>query len=74
MLLSFIDLYVFLSMCAFSDKTIDLIPNATQKRQVKSSIKILAQIEVGNEDFQTDKATTEELLFLMYGYVLSVSL
>ena len=44
-LLSFIALYEFLSMCAFSDKTIGLIPNATQKRQIESLIKDLTAQE-----------------------------
>ena len=42
----------------------DLIPNATQKRQVESLIKVLAQIEVVNKDFQTDDATKITLSYV----------
>ena len=44
-------------MCAFSDKTVGLIPNATQKRQIESLIKVLTKIEVAIKDFQTVDAT-----------------
>ena len=64
MLLSFIGIYDYLLLCAFSDKTIVLIPNATQKRQVEGLIKVLAQIEVVNKDFQTDNATKITLSYV----------
>jgi len=46
-----------MSICTFSDKIIVFISNATQKRQVKSLVKILAQIEVVNNDFKTDNVS-----------------
>ena len=64
MLSSFVDIHRFLSMCAFSDKTIDLIPNAIQKRQVESLIKILYQIEVVNKDFQKCDASKITLSYV----------
>jgi len=64
MLLSFIDLYYFLSIRTFSDETIDLIPNATKKRKVESLIKSFAQIEVVNKDFHTCDASRITLSYV----------